>query len=253
MRHKEKEKEKNTRSGKLRLYAGLFLTMLEIGLFSFGGGYGMIALVENEFVDRKKWIGKEEFTDMIAIAESTPGPVAINSATYIGYTLAGTGGAVTATVAVCIPSFLIIYLISLFFDAFLSLKYVERAFRGIQVCVTFLILTAGLKLLKSVRKTPLSLCIFGGTLTAVIACSLLAVNFSSVFYVLIGAAAGLFGWFVTRLKKRDVRTLPPGERAVSDPPSPEKTGTDGQDSSAPSRADAPASDAPARTAGKEKP
>ena len=91
----------------------LFLTLMKIGLFTFGGGYAMIALLENEFVSKRKWIDKEEFLDMVAIAESTPGPIAINAATYIGYKNAGLLGAILATVGVCIPSFLIIYLITI--------------------------------------------------------------------------------------------------------------------------------------------
>ena len=111
----------------------LFLTFLKIGAFTFGGGYAMIALLENEFVERKKWLKKDDFLNMVAIAESTPGPVAINSATYIGYKIAGLFGAAVATVAVCIPSFTVIFCISLFFDQFLSLTWVSCAFRGIQV------------------------------------------------------------------------------------------------------------------------
>ena len=84
--------------------------MLKIGLFTFGGGYAMIALIENEMVTKKKWLEKDEFLDMVAIAESTPGPIAINSATYIGYKISGVFGSIAATVAVCIPSFIIIYL-----------------------------------------------------------------------------------------------------------------------------------------------
>ena len=94
---------------------------------------------------------------MVAVAESTPGPVAINSVTYIGYKIAGFAGATMSTLAVCIPSFFIIYGISLFFDQFLSLRWVSCAFRGIQVCVIYLILTAGLKMLKSIDKNTLNL------------------------------------------------------------------------------------------------
>ena len=134
----------------------LFLTMLKIGLFTFGGGYAMLALLENEFVAKKKWVDGEEFLDMVAIAESTPGPIAINAATYIGYRLAGFWGSLAATVGVCIPSFIIIFGISLFFDAFLSLTPVANAFRGIQVCVIYLIFSAGLKMLRKMKKTTLS-------------------------------------------------------------------------------------------------
>ena len=108
----------------MKKYIDLFITMLKIGLFTFGGGYAMIALLENEFVSRRKWIEKNEFLDMVAIAESTPGPIAINAATYIGYRVLRFRGSLIATAGVCIPSFAIIYVISLFFDKFLSLTFV---------------------------------------------------------------------------------------------------------------------------------
>ena len=108
----------------------LFLTMLKIGVFTFGGGYAMIALLENEFVEKKKWLEKDEFLDVAAIAESTPGPIAINAATYIGYKNAGIVGSIIATLGICIPSVVIIYAISLFFDAFLSLTLVCLRLQG---------------------------------------------------------------------------------------------------------------------------
>ena len=126
----------------------LFLTMLKIGLFTFGGGYAMIALLENEFVTKRGWLEQEEFLDVAAIAESTPGPIAINSATYIGYKKAGILGSLVATLGMILPSFCIIYAISLFFDAFLSLTAVACAFRGIQIAVIYLILSAGLRMQK---------------------------------------------------------------------------------------------------------
>ena len=97
----------------MKKYLNLFFMMLKIGLFTFGGGYAMIALLENEFVEKKKWLTQEEYYDMLAIAESTPGPIAINSSTYIGYKLAGFLGSLFATIAVCLPSLIIIYIISL--------------------------------------------------------------------------------------------------------------------------------------------
>ena len=131
----------------------LFWTMMKIGLFTFGGGYAMIALLENELVTKREWIKKDEFIDVVAIAESTPGPIAINAATYVGFQRAGFLGAIVATLGIVIPSFTIIYLISLFFDAFLSLKLVEYAFRGIQACIVYLILSAGLRMFKNMKKT----------------------------------------------------------------------------------------------------
>ena len=181
----------------------LFLAMLKIGLFTFGGGYAMIALLENEFIEKKKWLDKDEFLNMAAIAESTPGPIAINAATYIGYKTAGFTGSLISTVAVCIPSFLIIYIISLFFDKFLELEFVANAFKGIQVCVLYLILSAGIRLFKGLKKTPLNIILFAGVLTAMVAFSLFAVNFSTVYYILICGFIGMLFNFVLQLVKKN--------------------------------------------------
>ena len=180
----------------------LFWTFLKIGAFTFGGGYAMIALLQNEFVEKKKWITTEDFFNMTAIAESTPGPVAINSATYIGYRLAGFRGAAASTLAVCIPSFVIIYLISLYFDAFLSLKYVNYAFQGIQVCVVYLILHAGLQMLKEIPRTPLHLLLFTTVFGFMTLFSLLAVSFSSVFYILICGTVGVSAYLLQKLRRK---------------------------------------------------
>ena len=179
----------------------LFLTMLKIGLFTFGGGYAMIALLENEFVSKKKWIEPNEFLDMIAISESTPGPIAINAATYIGYKLLGVLGSLTATVAVCIPSFVIIYAISLFFDLFLSFTLVAYAFKGIQVCVIWLILSAGLKMLKQLKKTPLNIIILSTVIACMVTFSILAVRFSTIYYILISGGIGLLVYLLNLLRK----------------------------------------------------
>lgn len=180
----------------------LFLTFLKIGAFTFGGGYSMIALLENEFVIKKKWIKHDEFLDMVAIAESTPGPVAINSATYIGYKIDGISGALASTVAVCIPSFIIIYLISLFFNQFLALKYVGYAFKGIQVCVIYLILSAGISMLKGLKKNTLNIALLSIVMLVMIVFSLTAVNFSSIFYILICGVIGFAVYMIKRCVKQ---------------------------------------------------
>lgn len=180
----------------------LFLTMLKIGLFTFGGGYAMIALLENEFISKKSWIEKDEFLDMVAIAESTPGPIAINAATYIGYKTFGIWGSLLATLAICIPSFVIIYAISLFFDLFLSLTLVAYAFRGIQVGVIYLIGSAGLRMLKNMKKKPLPLLILSATLLGMLLCSILAVNFSTIFYILISGFLGVAVYLCSLLRGR---------------------------------------------------
>ena len=186
----------------MKKHFDLFLTMLKIGLFTFGGGYAMIALLENEFVSKKEWIEKDEFLDMVAIAESTPGPIAINAATYIGYKLLGFFGSLIATVAVCIPSFIIIYAISLFFDVFLSLALVAYAFRGIQVCVIWLILSAGMKMLRQMKKTPFNIVILSAVVTCMVAFSVFSVSFSTILYILISGGIGLFVYLIGLLRKR---------------------------------------------------
>lgn len=183
-------------------YLKLFFIMLKIGLFTFGGGYAMIALLENELVSKRKWLGSEEFADMVAVAESTPGPVAINSATYIGFKMGGVLGSAVATTAVCIPSFAIIYAISLFFNAFLEIKWVAAAFAGIRVCVVFLIFTAGVKMLIKMKKSLFNIIIFTATFLCMLLFSLFAISFSSVFYILISGALGLTVYLVKLAKDR---------------------------------------------------
>ena len=170
--------------------------MIKIGLFTFGGGYAMIALLENEFVEKKKYVDKEEFLDMVAIAESTPGPIAINAATYLGFKQAGFLGALAATVAITLPSFVIIFAVSLFFDAFLSLTLVAYAFRGIQVAVIYLIFSAGLKMLKSMKKTAFSIVLLSSVALCMTVLSLFAVRFSTILYILICGCAGLLVYFL---------------------------------------------------------
>ena len=189
--------------GKIKGYLWLFLTMLKIGLFTFGGGYAMIALLENEFVEKKKWLEKDEFLDVAAIAESTPGPIAINAATYIGYKNSGVIGSIIATLGICIPSFVMIYAISLFFDAFLSLTLVEYAFKGIQICVVYLILTAGLKMLKQMKKTVFNMVILSATLLCMVVFSLFAVKFSTIFYILISGACGVAVYLLGKIRKEE--------------------------------------------------
>lgn len=180
----------------------LFGSFFKIGLFTFGGGYAMLALLENEFVTRRKWISREDFLTMTAISESTPGPMAVNSATYLGYQMGGFAGALTATTAVCIPSFLIIYLISLFFDQFLSLTLVAKAFQGIRICVIYLILSAGFRLLKSLEKNALNIILLLTVVTVMTVFSLLSIRFSSVFYILICGMAGIFLYLIRLLSRK---------------------------------------------------
>ena len=192
---------------KIKRALALFLAFFKIGLFTFGGGYAMIAIMEREFVEKKKWIGHEEFIDVIAIAESTPGPIAINSATYIGYKNAGVLGSLFATLGVVLPSFIIIFCISLVFDKFLQFVWVQYAFRGIQACVVFLILSAGLKMVKGVKKTSVNLILLILTILCLVGFSAFAIDFSSIFYILIGGVVGLTVYLIGYIKNRNKKKI----------------------------------------------
>ena len=181
----------------LKKYLMLFWTMFKIGLFTFGGGYAMIAIIERELVEKKKWLEKNEFLDLIALAESSPGPIAINSATYIGYKIGKVLGSIFATLGVVLPSFIIIFVISLFFEAFLSLEYVNYAFRGIQAAVAFLILSAGIKMAKHIDKKPINIILLIVSVSCLIAFTLFAIDFSTIFYILIGGGIGLIIYLVS--------------------------------------------------------
>ena len=191
----------NQNGGRRRLLPRLFLTMLKIGLFAFGGGYAMTALLENELVTKRGWLGRDEFLNMTAIAESTPGPIAVNSATYVGYRLAGVPGAALATLGVCLPAFLIIYAISLFFDRFVSLTYVAYAFRGVQAAVVYLIASTGIRLFCGLGRDPLGRTLALVTAVALVALSLFSVRFSSVFFILIGGVVGVAAMLIRRARR----------------------------------------------------
>lgn len=189
----------------LKKYLSLFAVMLKIGLFAFGGGYAVIALIEGELVEKKKWLGKEEFLDMVAIAESTPGPVAVNAATYVGYRQGKFPGSLLATIAVCLPSFFIIYAIALFFESFLSVQLVNYAFRGIRVGVVVILITAGIKMLAEQEKTFFSYFIFLAVTASMIVLSLFSRAFSSIWYIPATGALGVIVYAVNALKTRKKR------------------------------------------------
>lgn len=191
----------NTPAQEVKSLGTLFFTFFKIGLFTFGGGYAMIALLEEEFIQRRKWLDKDEFLDMTAIAESTPGPVAINSATYLGYKLAKVPGAATATVAVCLPSFLIIYAISLFFEQFTQLTVIANAFKGIQVCIIYLIFSAGVRMLKALDKSPFATGVLAAVMLVMVGLSLAGVSVSSILLILLSGAAGVAAWLIGRRKE----------------------------------------------------
>lgn len=187
---------------KFKTLLSLFLTMFKIGLFTFGGGYAMIPFFENEFVNKKNTLDKNEFMDLVTIAESTPGPISINFSTYTGYKIAGFWGALIATIGVCLPSFFLIYLISLFFTSFLEITWINAAFKGIQVCVIFLIFSAGIKMFKHLSKTVLNLILFLVTFACMITFALLSIKFSSIYYILIVIGFCLIAQLLNCLKQK---------------------------------------------------
>ncbi|MBR4491868.1 MAG: chromate transporter, partial [Bacteroidales bacterium] len=128
------------------IYLQLFLTYLKIGFFGFGGGYAMLSLIQNETVVRHAWITGAEFSDILALSQMTPGPIAINSATYIGYTVAGFPGAVAATSAVCLPCLLLMILITRFVLRLKENPYLKGAIAGIRPVVIGMIAAATLLL-----------------------------------------------------------------------------------------------------------
>lgn len=135
----------------------MFITFFKIGAFTFGGGWAMLPIMEREFVTNKKWISKDEYVDIVAVSQSFPGVLAVNTSTFIGKKLFGMPGAFIAVTGVCLPSFLIILLIARFFTQFRGNFYVDLAMKGINAAVPALILVATRSLMKSVKRTPFNL------------------------------------------------------------------------------------------------
>ena len=169
----------------------LFLTFFKIGLFTFGGGYAMIAVVEDACVEEKKWITHEEMMELIVIAESTPGPIAINCATYVGYRKKGFWGAVAATVGMVLPSLLIICAIAMFLERFLEIGIIANAFQGIKVGVGIIIVNAGIKMLKDIPKTKLARGILAVACAALLAANIFGWNLSTLVLLI---SAGVIGF-----------------------------------------------------------
>ena len=174
----------------------LFITFVKIGLFTFGGGYAMISIIENICVEKKKWITHDEMMDITVIAESTPGPIAINCATYVGYKQKGIWGAIAATLGVVLPSFIIIYLISVFLNNFLEIAWISNAFKGIRIAVGILILDAGINMFIKMKKKVITCLILGCSFIAMLLIDIFAWNFSSIFLMLIAAVVSLVIFFI---------------------------------------------------------
>ncbi len=175
----------------MNLLLDLFLTFAKIGLFTFGGGYAMISLIENNCVEKKQWITHDEMMNVTVIAESTPGPIAINCATFVGYKQAGFLGSLIATLGIVLPSFVVIYGISMFLDNFLEIGWIASAFKGIKLAVGILILDAALTMLKKMQKKRQPRAIMACSCLAMLLINIFSWKFSSISLMLIAAVISL--------------------------------------------------------------
>ena len=181
----------------MNILLDLFLTFAKIGLFTFGGGYAMISLIENSCVEKKGWFTHDEMMNVTVIAESTPGPIAINCATFVGYKQKGMIGAIAATIGMVLPSFCIIFLISMFLDNFLEIAWIAHAFMGIKIAVGILILDAAIKMIRKMQKKPIPLTIMACAFLAMLLIDIFALHVSSITLMLIAAVISL-AIFLTR-------------------------------------------------------
>ena len=182
----------------------LFLTFLKVGAFTFGGGYAMIPIIHREVVEKRKWGNDSDILDILAISESTPGPIAINAATYIGFKVAGFWGSIFATLGLIIPSFAIIYVISFFYETFMSWTIVQAAFKGLSIGVIILLFMAVGKLRKAVPNNILSIVLFTVTLVGMLLYNIFQVAIPSVTLIFIGLGlvVGLVSSFICRKEKK---------------------------------------------------
>ena len=185
----------------MKILGELIVVFLRIGMFTFGGGYAMLPLLQAELVEKRKWITEEQLMDYYCIGQSTPGIIAVNVATFIGYKKAGVIGSILSTLGVVLPSFIIIYLISLFFDAFISNKYVAYAFTGIKCAVGLLIINAGIKLAKGSKKALWQYVLIFLIIGLMLTFEIFAINFSSIILIVCGGIIGIIASSITSKKE----------------------------------------------------
>jgi chromate transporter len=192
---------------------------MKIGLFAFGGGYAMISLIESDCVEKKKWITHDEMINLTIIAESTPGPISINCATYVGYKQKGLLGAIIATIGMIIPSLVILFIISLYLDRFLEITWIYNAFLGIKCAVGLLIIDAAIKMLKKMEKKPIPITILIVSFIAMFLIDLFALNISSIILMLVAGLLGLALFFVKKdkiIENNDTLTISENEATSSE-------------------------------------
>ena len=192
-------KEKNS----LKNLLNLFLTFFKLGIFAIGGGPTMLTLLQGELVEKKEWLSNDELMEMTAIAESTPGPIAINLATYLGYKRGGFFGALLSTLGVVITPFTLMFVISLFLEKFLSFEAVKYAFMGVKVGVVFLLLKVSITLIKSLKKDWFGILLLTTVTIAMVFITILSVKFSAIYFILLGAVLGLLVYGIIPKKRRD--------------------------------------------------
>ncbi len=183
----------------------LFLTFAKIGMFTFGGGYAMISLIENTCVENKKWITHDEMMMVTVIAESTPGPIAINCATYVGYKRAKLPGAIFATLGMIIPSFVIIFAISKFLNHFLEIAWVANAFKGIKIAVGILIVDVAIKMLKKMKKKPMQIIMVCFAIAAMLLINIFALNISSMVLMFASAVIGIVVFSINNMRREHMK------------------------------------------------
>lgn len=188
------------KESKLSRLISLLLTFMKVGLFTFGGGYAMIPIIEEQVSRKKHWIEESEILDIIAISESTPGPISVNTATYVGYKVAGILGAIVSTLGLALPSFIIIFIISFFYKDFMQIHFFDAAFKGLKIGVILLLLNAVIKLGKSFKKNAITLIIFSLVLITSIVFSFLNTGFNYLTLILIGLGI-LIGIMMTALSR----------------------------------------------------
>ena len=180
----------------------LFLTFLKVGALTFGGGYAMIPIIQEEVTTKRKWISDLEILDVIAISESTPGPIAVNTATYVGYKVAGVLGSIFATLGLALPSFVIIFVISFFYKDFMQWQAIQAIFKGLKVGVILLLINAVIKLKKNVKVNLVGVILFIIALSLMILSSIFSFQFNYLSLCLI-AFGILVGVILTKIGKME--------------------------------------------------
>ena len=180
----------------------LFFSFFQIGLFSIGGGYAALSLIEEQIVTQHAWLTMTEFADVVTISQMTPGPIAINMATFVGYKQAGVLGSTVATVGVVLPSLIIIYAISLFFEQFLENQFVKYAFYGIKIAVSILILNAAIEMIQKMEKKVLPILILVAVTILMLLIELFNLPFSTIYLILIGGIIGIISYGLSLKKAR---------------------------------------------------